>query len=76
LQQHQIELAVLDINMPMLDGVQLLSVIQRRHPDVKKVVVTAHATDAYRDHVPGQRSGTYFSKSRSVPTDSSPSLIY
>jgi CheY-like chemotaxis protein len=48
LQQHQIELAVLDINMPMLDGVQLLSVIQRRHPDVKKVVVTAHATDAYR----------------------------
>jgi CheY-like chemotaxis protein len=48
LQQHQIELAVLDINMPMLDGVQLLSVIQRRHPEVKKVVVTAHATDAYR----------------------------
>lgn len=48
LQQNQIELAVLDINMPMLDGVQLLGVIQRRHPDVKKVVVTAHATDAYR----------------------------
>lgn len=48
LQQHQIDLAVLDINMPMLDGVQLLGVIQRRHPDVKKVVVTAHATDAYR----------------------------
>ncbi len=48
LQQQQIELAVLDINMPMLDGVQLLGVIQRRHPDVKKVVVTAHATDAYR----------------------------
>ncbi|MGC3958318.1 MAG: response regulator [Verrucomicrobiota bacterium] len=48
LQQQQIELAVLDINMPMLDGVQLLGVIQRRHPDVKKVVVTAHATDSYR----------------------------
>lgn len=48
LQQHQIELAVLDINMPMLDGVQLLNVIQRRHPEVKKVIVTAHATDAYR----------------------------
>lgn len=48
LQQHPIELAVLDINMPMLDGVQLLAVIQRRHPEVKKVVVTAHATEAYR----------------------------
>lgn len=48
LQQHQIEMAVLDINMPMLDGVQLLSVIQRRHPDVKKVVLTAHASDSHR----------------------------
>jgi len=48
LQQHQIELAVLDISMPMLDGVQLLSVIQRRHPDVKKVILTAHASDAHR----------------------------
>jgi CheY-like chemotaxis protein len=48
LQQHQIELAVLDINMPMLDGVQLLGVIQRRHPDVKKIVLTAHATDTHR----------------------------
>lgn len=48
LQNHPIELAVLDINMPMLDGVQLLAVIQRRHPEVKKVVVTAHATEAFR----------------------------
>lgn len=48
LQNNPIELAVLDINMPMLDGVQLLGVIQRRHPEVKKVVVTSHATEAYR----------------------------
>jgi CheY-like chemotaxis protein len=48
LQQHQIELAVLDINMPMLDGVQLLGVIQRRHPEVKKIVLTAHANDTHR----------------------------
>lgn len=48
LQQQPIDLAVLDINMPMLDGVQLLAVIQRRHPDVKKVVVTGHASDSHR----------------------------
>ncbi len=48
LQQHSIELAVLDINMPMLDGVQLLRVIQRRHPDVKKVVLTGQPSDAHR----------------------------
>lgn len=48
LQQHPIELAVLDINMPMLDGVQLLSVLARRHPEVKRVVLTGHATGTYR----------------------------
>jgi CheY-like chemotaxis protein len=49
LQQHPIELAVLDVNMPMLDGVQLLRVIHRRHPDVKKVVLTGLASDTNRN---------------------------
>lgn len=48
LQQHPIELAVLDINMPMLDGVQLLRVIQRRHPGVKQVVLTGQPSDVHR----------------------------
>ena len=48
LQQHRIELVVIDINMPMLDGVQLLGVINRRHSDVKKVVLTGHSTDTDR----------------------------
>jgi CheY-like chemotaxis protein len=48
LQQQPVELAVLDINMPMLDGVQLLSVLARRHPDVKRVVLTGHATGTHR----------------------------
>ena len=48
LQQHRIELVVLDISMPMLDGVQLLGVIHRRHSDVKKVILTSNATDTHR----------------------------
>ncbi|TSA41818.1 MAG: response regulator [Verrucomicrobiales bacterium] len=48
LQQHRIELVVLDISMPMLDGVQLLGVIHRRHSEVKKVVLTGNATDTHR----------------------------
>lgn len=48
LQQHRIELVVIDINMPMLDGVQLLGVINRRHSDVKKVVLTGNSTDTHR----------------------------
>ena len=48
IQQHQIELAVLDLNMPMLDGVQLLGIIHRRHPEVKKVVLTGVANETNR----------------------------
>jgi len=62
LQQHQIELAVLDINMPMLDGVQLLGVIQRRHPDVKKVVLTGHATDTNRANSLAQGAELFLEK--------------
>lgn len=62
LQQYPIELAVVDINMPMLDGVQLLGVIQRRHPDVKKVVLTGHASDANRANSLAQGAELFLEK--------------
>src|SRR5207249_5914481 len=46
-QRRPIELAVLDINMPMLDGVQLLTVLHRRHPEVKKVILTGGRSEAH-----------------------------
>ena len=47
LQHNAIDLVVLDIGMPVLDGVQLLNLIHRRYPDVKKAILTgsASATD-------------------------------
>jgi CheY-like chemotaxis protein len=48
MQHHQIELAVLDLNMPMLDGVQLLGIVHRRHPEVKKVILTGIANEINR----------------------------
>jgi CheY-like chemotaxis protein len=48
LQEHPIDLAVFDIGMPMLDGVQLLSIAHRRHPDVKKVILTGNASESRR----------------------------
>jgi CheY-like chemotaxis protein len=49
-QERQIEVAVLDINMPMLDGVQLLGMLHRRYPEVKKVILTATSSEANRTH--------------------------
>ena len=48
LQQQQIALVVLDIGMPMLDGVQLLGIIQKRYPEIKKVVLTGQASESRR----------------------------
>jgi len=46
--ERQIDLAVLDINMPMLDGLQLLGIIKRRYPGIKISMLTGHATEGKR----------------------------
>jgi len=48
LQKNAIDLVVLDIGMPVLDGVQLLGLIHRRHPDVKKAILTGGANTSDR----------------------------
>ena len=48
LAEHPIDLAVFDIGMPLLDGVQLLGIAHRRYPDVKKVILTGNASESRR----------------------------
>ncbi len=43
LQQHSIDLVVLDIGMPMVDGLQLLGIIGRRYPGLKIAVMTGES---------------------------------
>jgi CheY-like chemotaxis protein len=45
LQTEKIELVVLDFNMPVADGLQLLGDLQRQHPKLKKVLMTSLATE-------------------------------
>lgn len=48
LQQSPIDLVVLDIGMPMVDGIQLLGIIARRYPGVKIAVLTGKDTESNR----------------------------
>jgi CheY-like chemotaxis protein len=48
LKENPVVLVVLDIRMPTLDGIQLLGIISRRHPDVKVAVITGIANEANR----------------------------
>ncbi|MBE0544589.1 MAG: response regulator [Verrucomicrobia bacterium] len=49
LQQGSMDLVVLDIGMPMVDGIQLLGIIKRRYPSVRIAVLTGKATESNRE---------------------------
>jgi len=48
LQAKPIDLVVLDLGMPMMDGSQLTGMIKQRHPAIKIAVMTGNATDSKR----------------------------
>ena len=48
LQDQRIDLLVIDIHMPVVDGLQFLNLLQRKYPDILKVVLTGDATEEYR----------------------------
>ena len=48
LQDRPVDLVVLDIGMPMLDGLQLLAIIRRRYPGMKVAVMTGNVSEARR----------------------------
>jgi len=40
------DLLILDLNMPVMDGVQVMGHLQRNYPKVKKLVLSMHRTDS------------------------------
>ena len=48
LKENRIDLIVLDLNMPVMDGTQLLSLIRRTHPTIPVVMLTGLATPENR----------------------------
>lgn len=48
LQAQPIDLVVVDVQMGVMDGIQMMSMLNRGYPNVQKVVLTGHASDKYR----------------------------
>lgn len=48
LQQQPVDLAVIDVQMDVMDGIQMLSLLNRGYPNVQKVVLTGFANEKYR----------------------------
>src|SRR5438034_3058725 len=45
---RKIDLLVIDVHMPVIDGLQFLGLLHRKYPNVVKVVLTGDATEQYR----------------------------
>lgn len=48
LQDQPVNLVVIDIEMPVIDGLQFLNLVHRKHPNLSKVVLTGYATEQHR----------------------------
>jgi CheY-like chemotaxis protein len=48
MQAQAVDLVVIDVQMSVMDGIQMLSLLNRGHPNVQKVVLTGHASEKYR----------------------------
>lgn len=48
LQSRPVDLVVLDVQMPVVDGVQFLGLLRRAYPHLPRVVLTGRATEAER----------------------------
>lgn len=42
--ENHVDVLVIDLNMPVMDGMQLLSYLNRNYPDLKKMVLSSHHT--------------------------------
>ena len=48
LQDQKLDLLTIDIHMPLVDGLQFLNLLQRKYPNLLKVVLTGDATEHHR----------------------------
>ncbi|MFZ0828726.1 MAG: HEAT repeat domain-containing protein [Verrucomicrobiia bacterium] len=66
LKTTRIELAIVDVVMPVLDGTQFLRILQRRYPDLKKAVLTGNATEETRSTCLANGADLFIEKPRSA----------
>lgn len=52
-----IDVVILDVKMPGMDGLETLELIKRRHPNVEVIMLTGHAT--VENAIEGMKGGAY-----------------
>ncbi len=65
--EQAIDVVVLDVKMPGMDGLEVLAVIKRKHPLVEVVMLTGHAT--VESAIEGMRAGAFDYLMKPAPMD-------
>jgi CheY-like chemotaxis protein len=66
LKTRHFDLVVVDVNMPVLDGIQFLRILDRRFPDLKKAAITGYATEEKRSACLANGAELFIEKPRSA----------
>lgn len=65
LRERPLDLAVVDLQMPVMDGVQFLGLLSRSYPTLRKIILTGFATDTSRAAALDQGAELFLEKPRS-----------
>lgn len=66
LKSRNFDLIVVDVNMPVLDGIQFLRLLNRRYPDLKKAAITGYANEERRSACLANGAELFIEKPRSA----------
>jgi CheY-like chemotaxis protein len=66
LKTRKFDLIVVDVNMPVLDGIQFLRILDRRFPDLKKAAITGYANEEKRSACLANGAELFIEKPRSA----------
>lgn len=66
LKRQRMDLAVVDTNMPVLDGLQLLNLLGKRYPELKKVSLTGFVSEDQRSACLAAGAELFIEKPRST----------
>ncbi|MCK5683919.1 response regulator [bacterium] len=64
LMEEKIDLVLLDIKMPIVDGVSIFSLLKNSYENVKVIVTSVYSLEEQKKHIEG--ASDYFDKSQSI----------
>lgn len=64
--EHQPDVAILDINMPELNGMKTTEILRRDYPDLKIVIISMHSDELFPQRLIKAGANAYLTKDSSI----------